>query len=205
MSAPNAISQVTGTGVPVPGDDIDTDRIIPARFLKCVTFDGLGEHAFADARAQAFEAGQPHAFDDPKYTNGSILIVGKNFGCGSSREHAPQALYRWGIRAVVGVDFAEIFFGNSVAIGMPCVRVSAEIAAELSALAAANPEESMALDIAQATLTIGDRTLAVDLPEGVQQAFLAGSWDATGGLLANLEQTRATAASLPYMRGFAPA
>ena len=204
MSNSNAITAVTGTGVPVPGDDIDTDRIIPARFLKCVTFDGLGEHAFADDRAQAFEAkGQPHAFDDPKFANGSILIVGKNFGCGSSREHAPQALYRWGIRAVVGVDFAEIFFGNSVAIGMPCVRVDAETAADLAALASEQPEAAFSLDIASAQLTIGDRTIAVDLPEGVQQAFLAGSWDATGGLLANLEQTRATAAALPYMQGFA--
>ena len=199
------IATVSGSGVPVPGDDIDTDRIIPARFLKCVTFDGLGEHAFSDDRAQAFAAGgDPHAFDDPKFRNGKILIVGKNFGCGSSREHAPQALYRWGIRAVVGVDFAEIFFGNSVAIGMPCVRVSADVAAELSQLVSQQPDLELSVDLAQAQLQAGDQQLDVGLPDGAQQAFLSGAGDATGGLLANLERTRATAAALPYMRNFAP-
>ena len=161
------ITTVSGRGVPVIGDDIDTDRIIPARFLKCVTFDGLGEHAFADDRAEAFKAGgTPHPFDDPRFDGGKILVVGKNFGCGSSREHAPQALYRWGIRAVVGVDFAEIFFGNSVAIGMPCLRISAEAAGDLAAAIAANPAIELSIDLATNTLTVDGTSQNVDLPEG---------------------------------------
>ena len=146
-AGPHQIDRLTGRGMPVRGDDIDTDRIIPARFLRCVSFDGLGEHAFADDRAEAFAAGTPHPCDDPRFDKAEILVVNVNFGCGSSREHAPQALHRAGIKAVIGVSFAEIFFGNSVAIGMPCLQVSAEDASALQDAVEANPALTMQVSV----------------------------------------------------------
>jgi 3-isopropylmalate/(R)-2-methylmalate dehydratase small subunit len=138
------IKTVSGPGLPLKGDDIDTDRIIPARFLKCVTFDGLGEQVFADDRTQL--NGQ-HAFDQPQYQNAEILVVNRNFGCGSSREHAPQAIARWGIKALIGESFAEIFLGNCVAMGVPCVTVSSEVASQLQTLITAQPETPLTLDL----------------------------------------------------------
>lgn len=190
------IQQITGTGIPLTGNDIDTDRIIPARFLKCVTFDGLGEQVFADDRV-ALEG--RHPFDQPQYQGATILVVNRNFGCGSSREHAPQAIARWGIKAVLGESFAEIFFGNCVAIGIPCLTATSEVVGQVQEALAADPTTVVTLDLATQTVTFGVETSAVAMPEGVRQAFLAGTWDACGQLVANAEAIRATAAKLPYV------
>jgi len=186
-----AIHRITGRGLPLRGNDIDTDRIIPARFLRCVTFEGLGAHVFADDRAQG-----AHPFDQPQYQGAKILVVNANFGCGSSREHAPQALYRWGIRAIVGESFAEIFAGNCLALGLPVVTASAAVVAQLQDRMAANPAQEFTLDIAQLTLSAADQTWAVRMETGVQQALCQGTWDACAQLLANREAILATAARL---------
>ncbi|MBE9136327.1 3-isopropylmalate dehydratase small subunit [Nodosilinea sp. LEGE 07088] len=185
-----------GTGIPLTGNDIDTDRIIPARFLKCVTFDGLGEQVFADDRA-ALEGAHP--LDQPQYQGATILVVNRNFGCGSSREHAPQAIARWGIKALLGESFAEIFFGNCVAIGIPCLTATSAVVGQVQAALAADPALALTLDLASQTVQFGAETAAVTMPEGVRQAFLAGTWDACGQLVANAEAIRATAAKLPYV------
>ncbi|MBE9159755.1 3-isopropylmalate dehydratase small subunit [Nodosilinea sp. LEGE 06152] len=190
------IEQITGTGISLRGNDIDTDRIIPARFLKCVTFDGLGEQVFADDRA-ALEGSHP--FDQPQYQSATILVVNRNFGCGSSREHAPQAIARWGIKAVLGESFAEIFFGNCVAIGIPCLTGTSEVVGQVQAALEADPTAAITLDLVSQTVQFGARTETVAMPEGVRQAFLAGTWDACGQLVANAEAIRATAAQLPYV------
>jgi len=190
------IKSVTGRGIPLVGNDIDTDRIIPARFLRCVTFDGLGAQAFADDRTQA--NGQ-HPFDLPTYQEAEVLVVNVNFGCGSSREHAPQALAKWGIRAVVGESFAEIFFGNCVAIGVPCVTADASTVQQLQAQISQNPGLPVQLDLDQMTVTCGDFGGAVTMPEGARQMMLSGTWDACGQLVAQAEEIQATAARLPYV------
>lgn len=198
-----AITQVTGTAMPVPGHDIDTDRIMPARFLKAVSFEGLERHAFEDDRAAARAQGSVHPFDAPAYQGAALLLANRNFGCGSSREHAPQALFRWGVRAVVGESFSEIFFGNSLALGMPCVSVDPEVADWLIATVQQAPSTVLSLDLSALTLTCGDRTVPVRLPKPAQEAFLSGAWDATGLLMDDELATRAVAARLPYTRGFA--
>ena len=190
------IQQITGTGIPLHGNDIDTDRIIPARFLKCVTFDGLGEQVFADDRGAL---NGDHPFDQPQYESASILAVNRNFGCGSSREHAPQAIARWGVKAVLGESFAEIFFGNCVAIGIPCLTASADVVTRVQDFLEANPTTPITLDLAAQTVTFGGVSEPVSMPEGVRQAFLAGTWDACGQLVANADTIRATAAKLPYV------
>lgn len=193
------ITQVTGRGVPVPGDDIDTDRIIPARFMKCVTFDGLGEFAFADARAATKAEGGVHPLDDPKFQGASILISGSNFGCGSSREHAPQALYRFGIRAVLAESFAEIFFGNSITLGMPCVVLSKADLQSISGLVAANPQAMITIDVLEGKASIGDMDFAAMLPEHAKEALVTGRWDAIADLLEGLDDVKTRAGTLAYM------
>jgi 3-isopropylmalate/(R)-2-methylmalate dehydratase small subunit len=190
------IQQISGTGIPLTGNDIDTDRIIPARFLKCVTFDGLGEQVFADDRA-ALE--HRHAFDQSQYQGATLLVVNRNFGCGSSREHAPQAIARWGIRGIIGESFAEIFFGNCVAIGIPCLTAATAVVTQLQAALEANPKLNLNLDLAALQVQFGGELAAVSMPEGVRQAFLAGTWDACGQLVANASTIQATAAQLPYL------
>ncbi len=196
------IGRVEGTAVPVAGQDIDTDRIMPARFLKAVSFDGLERHVFEDDRAAAARQGSAHPFDDRRFAGASILVVNRNFGCGSSREHAPQGLRRWGIRAVVGESFSEIFFGNSLAIGMPCLTVDPTEADWLIADAERDPAAPTVVDIQALTVTRSGRTIQARLPKSVQEAFLSGDWDATGQLLAAGSETDAVAARLPYVRGF---
>ncbi|MDX2081939.1 MAG: 3-isopropylmalate dehydratase small subunit [Terrimicrobiaceae bacterium] len=193
------ITQVTGRGVPVPGDDIDTDRIIPARFMKCVTFDGLGEFAFADARAATKAEGGVHPLDDPKFQGASILISGSNFGCGSSREHAPQALYRFGIRAVLAESFAEIFFGNSITLGMPCVVLSKADLQSISGLVAANPQAMITIDVLEGKASIGDMDFAAILPEHAKEALVTGRWDAIADLLEGIDDVKTRAGTLAYM------
>ncbi|MEY3767417.1 MAG: hypothetical protein RLZZ11_487 [Cyanobacteriota bacterium] len=200
------IGSVGGTTVVVRGDDIDTDRIIPARFLKCVTFDALGPAAFADDRAElAGSAAGPHPFDRPEHQGASILLVNRNFGCGSSREHAPQALMRWGIRAVVGESFAEIFYGNCLALGIPCLVADHDTMLAIQAAAEANPAAPFAVDVAEARLSSGDHSWQLDLAAGPRQMLATGQWDATGQLLANDAALQATAARLPYLSGFSAA
>lgn len=197
------IQQVVGRGVPLRGNDIDTDRIIPARFLRCVTFDGLGEHAFADDRQQLAAQGKTHPFDDARYRGAQVLVVNANFGCGSSREHAPQAIMRWGIEAIVGVSFAEIFFGNNVALGVPCLCVSRADAEALQAAIEADPTVALTVDVERAEVRCGQQRFAASIPAGAQRMWTSGQWDATGQLLDGLDEVRARARQLPYVGGFA--
>jgi 3-isopropylmalate/(R)-2-methylmalate dehydratase small subunit len=193
---------IEGTGVPVPGQDIDTDRIIPARFLKAISFDGLETHVFEDDRIQATQQGHPHPFDVEAYQGAALLVVNRNFGCGSSREHAPQALKRWGIRAVIGESFSEIFFGNSLAIGMPCVSIPKADADALIDQIQRDPTTRLRLDVANLTLTAGDRQLAVSIPKSAHEALVSGAWDATGMLLDDFAEVQAVSQRLPYVSGF---
>ena len=201
MSLP-AIRRVSGTARPLPGDDIDTDRIIPARFLVSVTFDGLGAHAFEDDRKAAKARGGTHPFDDPRFAGSTLLLVNRNFGCGSSREHAPQALLRGGIKAVVGESYSEIFFGNSVAIGLPCVTLPHDAMAALQALVAQDPARTLALDLETNSLAAGEATFEVAMPENARQAFLSGHWDGTSMLLDRFAAVEELASRLRYVAGF---
>ena len=193
------ITQTSGRGVYVPGDDLDTDRVIPARFMKCITFDGLGEFAFFDARAAATAEGQTHPLDDARFTGASILFSGSNFGCGSSREHAPQALYRFGIRAVIAESFAEIFFGNSITLGMPCAVMSAQDIRDVAQIIESDPEALITLDLLEGKLSIADRDFPATLPPHAQEALVTGKWDAIADLLEGISDVRTCAAKLPYM------
>jgi 3-isopropylmalate/(R)-2-methylmalate dehydratase small subunit len=195
------IQQIGGTALPLPGDNIDTDRIIPARYLKSVSFEDLEQHLFVDDRAQV-EAlgGEPHPFADPRYDQATILVVNANFGCGSSREHAPQAIRRRGIRAVIGESFSEIFFGNSVALGLPCVTAAPEAVDTLMQLVARDPAVRVAIDLSQLQVTAGAHRFPIGMPAAARDGFLDGSWDCTGLLLDRYEEVEAVAARLPYVR-----
>ena len=193
------ITQVTGRGISVPGDDIDTDRIIPARFMKCVTFDGLGEFAFFDARDAAKTEGSVHPLDRPEFSGASILLSGSNFGCGSSREHAPQALYRYGFRAIIAESFAEIFFGNSITLGMPCVVMSSADIQAVAGIIASDPAALLTLDLLENKLSIADMDFPLVLPDHAKEALVSGKWDAIADLLEGLPDVKACAATLPYM------
>lgn len=198
MSA-KRLEQIRGRGMAVRGHDIDTDRILPARFLVAVSFEGIEAHVFEDERREAAGA---HPFDQPQHAGARVLVVNRNFGCGSSREHAPQALQRWGIEAVVGESFSEIFFGNSVAIGMPCVTVAPEASAALQGWIEQHPDSDIVVDIAGGRVTAGDATFPLSLPPAARDAFVSGQWDATGLLLDDVAQVEATAARLPYVSGW---
>jgi 3-isopropylmalate/(R)-2-methylmalate dehydratase small subunit len=185
----------------LPGNDIDTDRIMPARFLKAVTFEGLEAHVFEDDRSEARGRGSVHPFDDPARRGACVLLAGVNFGCGSSREHAPQALQRWGVRAIVAESFAEIFAGNALMIGLPCVQVSGEDLARLRAVAE-DPATPLTVDLDARTVSAGDVTAGLSMPESARAALISGAWDATAMLLADYDDVRSTAARLPYLAGF---
>ncbi len=194
------IRQLAGRALPVRGDNVDTDRIIPARFLRSVTFEGLEDHLFEDDRRQLEADGQCHPTADPRYAGASILLVNANFGCGSSREHAPQAIRRSGIRAVAGQSFSEIFFGNSVALGMPCVTLDPATIETLMSAVESDPSLHGEIDLDAMTLTLAGTSYPVALPPGSRESFLDGSWDATGLLLDRFEEVDATAARLPYLQ-----
>jgi 3-isopropylmalate/(R)-2-methylmalate dehydratase small subunit len=198
MSLDTARREIVGRGIPLPGNDIDTDRIIPARFLKAVTFEGLGEHAFEDARKQDPE----HPFNQKAYEGASVLVVGLNFGCGSSREHAPESLRRWGIRAIVGGSFAEIFFGNCTALGMPCLTASMEDIAWLLRAIGREPQRPVAVNVERQEVRFGDRVISVRIPDGTRSQLTSGAWSATSVLLEAGEAIEATARRLPYVTGF---
>ena len=195
------ITQVTGRGVYVPGDDIDTDRIIPARFMKCVTFDGLGEFAFADAKAAEKAAGRVHPLDDPRFTGATVLISGSNFGCGSSREHAPQALYRYGFRAIIAESFAEIFFGNSTTLGIPCVKMSKQDIEDLAALIGKTPAVQITLDLTENKVTVDDVDFSAEfsIPGHAREPLMNGRWDSIADLVDGLEDVKARVAAIPYL------
>ena len=195
------VTAVTGRGVFVPGADIDTDRIIPARFMKCVTFDGLGEYACYDVRLDP-ESGEKtgHPLNDPRFEGASILLAGVNFGCGSSREHAPQSLHKYGFRAVIAESFAEIFFGNSTTLGMPCVTLSAAAIEELRAAIEADPSLEITIDLEVGKVTSGaGHSFAACIPESARDALLAGRWDPIQELLDNVDRIEATASGLHYV------
>ena len=197
MSGPLKITRVSGRALPLRGHDIDTDRIIPARFLVAVSFEGLEKHVFEDDRKDG-----GHPFDAPQYQGARVLFVNRNFGCGSSREHAPQAIRRKGFRAVVGESFSEIFFGNSVALGMPCVSGSPADVARLQAVIEDTPGVEIAIDIESQQLQCGDWRMAISLPPAARESFVDGTWDATGLLLDRFEEVEATLARLPYVNGW---
>jgi 3-isopropylmalate/(R)-2-methylmalate dehydratase small subunit len=195
------IRHVEGRGIALRGDDVDTDRIIPARFLRAVRFEGLEEHVFEDDRLM-WTGAKPHPFDDPRFTGASVLVVNRNFGCGSSREHAPQALQRWGITAIVGESFSEIFFGNAVAIGLPCVTAAPADVAWLQEAIERDAAVKVSVDLEVLRVTCSARALALSMPAAVADAFRSGAWDATGLLLDDFAQVDAVAARLPYVTGF---
>ena len=197
----SAISRVTGTAIVLSGNDIDTDRIMPARFLKAITFSGLEDHVFEDDRHEAAARGTTHPFDDSGRRGARILIAGANFGCGSSREHAPRALYRWGLRAIIAESFAEIFAGNSLMIGLACAAVSPT---DLDALrgAAGEATAEFTLDIGSKSAIARDISVPVQMPAATRHALMSGAWDATGLLLSDYQDVQLRAAAIPYIRGF---
>ena len=198
-----SIDAVVAPGVPLLADDIDTDRIIPARFLRCVTFDGLGEHAFEDDRAQD----PAHPFDDPRFApnpdRGGVLVAGRNFGCGSSREHAPQSLMRAGVRAVVAESFAEIFAGNCTNLGVACATAARADLERLAAAVIADPAAPVTLDLRDLTATIGDLTVPVAMADGARDALLTGRYDFLAQLLEAKDEVAAAGKRVPYLTGFA--
>jgi 3-isopropylmalate/(R)-2-methylmalate dehydratase small subunit len=196
------IARISGTALAVRGDDIDTDRIMPARFLRALTFEGLGDHVFEDDRRLASAQGHVHPFDDPSRRDASVLFLNRNFGCGSSREHAPQGILRRGIRALVGESFSEIFFDNALALGMPCVCADHQAMSTLMEIIDRAPRAEVTIDLETLTLNVDGHHAAVLLPAAVRLAFLDGSWDTTGLLLEAFDQVRTTLARLPYMNGF---
>ena len=200
------IVSVSGRGVYVPGNDIDTDRIIPARFMKCVTFDGLGEYLFHDVRKNADGTdkpaegtGKPHPLNEPRFKGATILLSGANFGCGSSREHAPQAIQKYGFKALVAENFAEIFFGNCTTLGIPCFEASREDIAKIAAAIAANPQTAITLDVVKQEIRFGDHVVKARVRAADRDALINGRWDAIGELLDGLPAVKATAAKLPYL------
>jgi 3-isopropylmalate/(R)-2-methylmalate dehydratase small subunit len=196
------IKLVYGSGIPLVGNDIDTDRIIPARFLKCITFDGLGEHAFEDDR---IALNGEHPFDKKEYQNAKILVANRNFGCGSSREHAPQAIAKWGVKAIIGESFAEIFLGNCVAIGVPCVTSNSPTVMGLQELITANPQAMVTVNLETMQVECGDFSAPISMADAARNMFISGSWDACGQLVASSEQVKATAAKLLYINWSATA
>ena len=198
MNQTKQVDRVEGTAIPLRGSNIDTDRIIPARFLKSITFEGLGEHAFEDDRQSI----PNHPFANSAFRAASILLVNENFGSGSSREHAPQSLKRWGIRACVGESFSDIFKSNTLAIGLPCATATADDIEFLMAIAEQVPSTTMEFRVETLVLQAADRSVILDIPPGIRESLLTGQWDATGLLLDRFNEVRTVAAGLPYVKGF---
>jgi 3-isopropylmalate/(R)-2-methylmalate dehydratase small subunit len=196
MSGASRIQTIFGRALPLRGHDIDTDRIIPARYLRAISFAGLERHVFADDRSDP-----AHPFNAPQYQGARVLLVHRNFGCGSSREHAPQALQRWGIQAIVGEGYSEIFFGNSVSIGLPCLTVSHDEVEQLMKRVEADPATIVTVDVEGLRVSTGDGVVSATMPPAAHEALTTGMWDPTGLLLADFDQVRALAETLPYVTG----
>jgi len=194
----STVQRIKGRGVPVRGNDIDTDRIIPARYLRAITFEGLGEYAFEDDR----KSNPDHPFNQSRYQGAAVLVVNGNFGCGSSREHAPQALQRWGINALVGESFAEIFQGNCTAMGVPCLTAPPKDIQKVQQVIEKNPQQALIVDLKSKTLTAGDLQIDLQIPDGNRLQLIEGAWDATGMLMEGLDAAKKVAARLPYVAGF---
>ena len=192
------VTTITGTGIPILGDDIDTDRIIPARYLKAVTFDGLGDHAFQDERVAADGSRKGHPLDDPRYAGARVLFVNRNFGCGSSREHAPQALYRSGIRAIVGGSFAEIFAGNCLVMGLPLV--TSDRVSEWQDRLKVEPHVPVSVDLVERTIMLGDDAYPIEMQEAARRSLISGTWDSTAALLIGEEEIASAESRIPYLQ-----
>jgi len=193
------ITQVSGRGVYVPGNDIDTDRIIPARFMKCVTFDGLGEFLFYDVRKNADGTDKPHPLNDPRFKGATILLSGSNFGCGSSREHAPQAIQKYGFRAVIAENYAEIFFGNSTGLGIPCASASREDIAKIAAAIERDPQTKIEIDVAKQEIRFAGQAVKASFRESARDALINGRWDPIGELIEGLAAVKDQAVKLGYL------
>lgn len=206
MSTPSSVRKlIRGRAIPLPGDDIDTDRIIPARYLRMITFEELGRYAFIDERVDEAGKLRPHPLNEEKFKGGTILVVNRNFGCGSSREHAPQSLMRMGIEAFIGESFAEIFSGNCTALGLPAVRVSHEDALKLQSLVESDPSIDVTVDLEAQTVSAGAARFSFTMPDSDRRSLVSGTWDSTAMLLANREAIGTTAARIPYLNAFAGA
>jgi 3-isopropylmalate/(R)-2-methylmalate dehydratase small subunit len=194
------ITSLSGRAVPVLGNDIDTDRIIPARFMKCVTFDGLGEFLFYDVRKDP-TTGQTtnHPLNDPRFTGGTILLSGANFGCGSSREHAPQAIQKYGFKAVIAESYAEIFFGNSTTLGMPCVTAARGDIEKITAAVEKDPKTEVTIDLVKLEARFAGQAVKIAQRESARDALVNGRWDAIGELLDSIAAVKQTAQKLPYL------
>ena len=193
------ITSITGPAVYVPGNDLDTDRIIPARFMKCIVFDGLGEFLFYDVRKNADGTDQPHPLNEARFKGATVLLSGANFGCGSSREHAPQAIQKYGFKAVVAEGFAEIFFGNCTTLGIPCATASREDIAKIAAMIEKNPSTEVVVDVAKQEIRFAGQTVNAAVRDSARDGLVNGRWDSIGELLDGLPQVKTTAAKLPYL------
>lgn len=194
------IKQVTGKGVFVPGDDIDTDRIIPARFMKCITFDGLGEYLFYDVRKTESGEDKAHNLNDPRFADASVIVSGNNFGCGSSREHAPQSILRAGYNAVIAGSFAEIFFGNSTNLGVVCVIASDADREVIAAAIEADPAIEITIDVENLKINFGAQSVACEIKPGARESLLTGNYDPLSELLEGASDVAKTANALTYMQ-----
>ncbi|QPV63088.1 3-isopropylmalate dehydratase small subunit [Halosimplex litoreum] len=194
-----SVDYVEGSGIPIRGNDIDTDQIIPARFMKVVTFDGLGEFAFFDLRFDDEDNEKDHPFNEERFGDANVMVVNNNFGCGSSREHAPQALMRWGIDAIIGEGFAEIFAGNCLALGIPTVTADHETINALQQWVDDNPDGEIEVDVRAETVTYGNNEISVSVDRAQREALVEGNWDTTALMKANRNAIEATAGSLPYL------
>ena len=193
------ITSLTGRAVHVPGNDIDTDRIIPARYMKCVTFDGLGEYLFYDVRKNADGTDKPHPLNDPRFKGATILLAGANFGCGSSREHAPQAIQKSGFKALIAENFAEIFFGNCTTLGIPCVSATRADIQQIARAIETDPATEITIDVARGAIRFAGHTVKADLRESARDSLVNGRWDPIGELLEGVDAARKTAGGLPYL------
>ncbi len=193
------ITAVTGQAVYVPGNDIDTDRIIPARFMKCVTFDGLGEYLFYDVRKDADGNDRAHPLNDERFKAATVLFSGANFGCGSSREHAPQAIQKYGFRGIVAENFAEIFFGNCTTLGIPCAVATRADIAKVAAAVEADPTIEVSIDVEAQVVRHGADSVPAEIRGSARDALLNGRWDAIAELHEGVPEVQTVASSLPYM------
>jgi len=199
MTPENHITEVGGTGVPIPGDDIDTDQILPARFMKEVTFDNMADYLFYDARRDDNGEFNDHPLN--RFEGASIAVINSNFGCGSSREHAPQAMMRWGVDGIVGESYAEIFRDNCKSLGIPAVTTDHETVTELQEWIEANPDGDINIDVENEEVTYGETTIDVDIDDAMKEALVEGIWDTTALMYSNRSKVEETVAGLPYVEG----